>query len=347
MWNITGWSGGGRRPLTYNMMPGQFRNTRMSVFSNPTIINNYNSFGNYGSFDYGDCGGCGGSNKAGLFDWLMLGGMGLNFLGDIFTCFWGGGGTKAKTPEVTDTNLKTKAKELADFYSDKDNKIKVLVSDGSITVKINNKVVKTCENYEEFEAFLQSYEFKPEAADPPSASAAAGDAAKIAEANGYIAGVGLTGYTVEYKDNKYHLKSPDGNDVTGSPFSSLEEFKAAANGLKTSTSQVVTSYADIRITQVREVGSSTKPIIPNGNPVITYEQKSDGTNDTSKPPKSIEIKTKGNKKITYSLSQGRTFPYDNEQYPIYIDTISKQEYILVGDELIQPNGLRGFGKAAH
>ena len=89
MYNITGWSGGGRRPLSYNLMPGQFRNTRVNVFSNPTIINN-NIGGFGGCYDYGDCG-CGGSNKMSWMDWTMMGGMLLNGLGNLFACFWGGG----------------------------------------------------------------------------------------------------------------------------------------------------------------------------------------------------------------------------------------------------------------
>lgn len=172
MYNITGWSGGGRRPLSYNLMPGQFRNTRVNVFSNPTIINNMGGFGGY--YDYGcGCGCDGGSNKMSWMDWTMMGGMLLNGLGNMFACFWGGGGgggadkTTEKAPD--DRALRTKASELATFYSDDTHKIKTLVQDGSITVKINGKIVNAFDNYDDYKAFLEAGNFDgdPDLGDQP------------------------------------------------------------------------------------------------------------------------------------------------------------------------------------
>ncbi len=129
MYNITGWSGGGRRPLSYNLMPGQFRNTRVNVFQNNTIINNnIGAFG--GCYDYGDCGCGGGSNKMSWMDWTIAGSMLLNTLTQIGTCFWGGGGgggaekAKADAPDLT--SLKADA---AAYAKDLNVKIQVL-SDG-------------------------------------------------------------------------------------------------------------------------------------------------------------------------------------------------------------------------
>lgn len=153
MYNITGWSNGGRRPLSYNLMPGQFRNTRVNVFSNPTIINN-NIGGFGGCYDYYDDCCCGGSNKMSWMDWTMMGGMLLNGLGSILSCFWGGGGggaEKAKADTPDDKTLKTQAKELAELYGvDKKN---VSVIDGTIRVNIDGQVIK-CEDLEELEEAL-------------------------------------------------------------------------------------------------------------------------------------------------------------------------------------------------
>lgn len=129
---ITGWSDGGRRPLTYNLMPGQFRNSRVSIFPSQTVINNnIGSFGNYGCYD--DC--CGGGNKMGWFGWTMLGGMGLSFLGNLFSGIFGGGSKPdgagdTPTPEKP-LDLKS-IKEDAKVYSSQfDVKIDVL-SDGTL-----------------------------------------------------------------------------------------------------------------------------------------------------------------------------------------------------------------------
>ncbi len=130
---ITPWSGGPRSPLTYNLRPGQVRNTRVNVFPSQTIINNnIGNFGNYGYYD--DC--CGGGNKMGWFGWTMLGGMSLSFLGNLFSGIFGGGGCKpdgagdTPTPEKP-LDLKS-IKEDAKIYSSQfDVKIDVL-SDGTL-----------------------------------------------------------------------------------------------------------------------------------------------------------------------------------------------------------------------
>ncbi len=121
MYNITGWSNGGRRPLSYNLMPGQFRNTRVNVFSNPTIINN-NIGGFGGCYDYYDDCCCGGSsNKMSWMDWTMMGGMLLNGLGNMFACFWGGGGGGSKTDVDVKVDLsaaRADVKALKEQYPD-------------------------------------------------------------------------------------------------------------------------------------------------------------------------------------------------------------------------------------
>lgn len=109
MYNITGWSGGGRRPLTYNLMPGQFRNTRVNVFPSQTIINN--NIGNFGGcYDYGHCGCDGGSSTPKWMNWMMGIGFGTSLLGSILGMFGGGGGggaAKADAPTDEFASLKT------------------------------------------------------------------------------------------------------------------------------------------------------------------------------------------------------------------------------------------------
>ena len=82
-WGITGWSGGPRTPINYNLRAGQFRGMgRANVFTtNYTIINN-NYGGRYGGgfANYGydtcchhDCG----SSTPKWMNWLMGIGLGI------------------------------------------------------------------------------------------------------------------------------------------------------------------------------------------------------------------------------------------------------------------------------
>lgn len=131
---ITPWSGGPRTPITYNLRPGQFRSTRVNVFPSQTIINNnIGNFGTYGCYDNGCCGG--GGNKMGWFGWTMLGGMGLSFLGNLFSGIFGGGGKSegagdTPTPEKA-VDLKSIKEDAKAYSSQFGVKIDVL-SDGSL-----------------------------------------------------------------------------------------------------------------------------------------------------------------------------------------------------------------------
>lgn len=171
MYNITGWSNGGRRPLSYNLMPGQFRNTRVNVFSNPTIINN-NIGGFGGCYDYYDdccCGG--GSNKMSWMDWTMMGGMLLNGLGNMFACFWGGGGGKPDVEEKPKdlSNLRSDVRAYAEMH-DNCTKAKVL-SNGSILATINGET----DTYPDLEAFIEALGTSPSNNDRGSAPSALTD----------------------------------------------------------------------------------------------------------------------------------------------------------------------------
>lgn len=103
-YGITGWSGGGRRPINYGLKAGQFRTGKYNVFQNKTVINNNIFAGGYGGFNYGyydqQC--CGsGSSTPKWMNWMMGIGLGTSLLGGIFSLFGGekteGGG---ETPEA-------------------------------------------------------------------------------------------------------------------------------------------------------------------------------------------------------------------------------------------------------
>lgn len=152
--NITGSYYGGRRPLTYNLMPGQFRNSRVSIFPSQTIINNNIGFG--GCYDYGNYDCCGGSNKMNWFDWTMMGGMLLTGLGNLFACFWGGGGSESPAEEEKPldlTTIKSDVKVYQNAYKNICTSAEVL-SDGQILASISDKV-ETYENLDKFKDALE------------------------------------------------------------------------------------------------------------------------------------------------------------------------------------------------
>lgn len=130
---ITGWSAGGRRPLTYNLMPGQFRSSRVNIFPSQTIINNnIGNFGTYGYYD--DCCCNGGGNKMGWAGWTMMFGMGLSFLGNMFTGLFGSGGTDgagSKSAPLSSADLSA-LKNDAKAYSEQLNKKIAVLSDGTL-----------------------------------------------------------------------------------------------------------------------------------------------------------------------------------------------------------------------
>jgi hypothetical protein len=82
IYDITGWSGGGRRPITHNLRPGQFRGMgSVNVFGEPTRVVINNNVGDGRSyFDYG----YEEPSMPTWMQWMMGGGMAMNFLGQIF-----------------------------------------------------------------------------------------------------------------------------------------------------------------------------------------------------------------------------------------------------------------------
>lgn len=111
MYSITGWSGGGRRPLTYNLKAGQFRGMgRVNVYpSKTTIVNNNFIGGGYGMYNNYEC--CNNSTPKWM-NWMMGIGIGSTLLGGILGMFGIGGnngseqieGAGGKEPEKTNDN---------------------------------------------------------------------------------------------------------------------------------------------------------------------------------------------------------------------------------------------------
>lgn len=120
MYSITGWSGGGRRPLTYNLKAGQFRGMgRVNVYpSKTTIVNNNFIGGGYGMYNNYEC--CNNSTPKWM-NWMMGIGIGSTLLGGILSMFGIGGnngsqqieGAGGREPETRSANEPSaKEKEL-------------------------------------------------------------------------------------------------------------------------------------------------------------------------------------------------------------------------------------------
>lgn len=153
IYDITGWSGGGRRPINYGLKAGQFRGMgRVNVFPSSTTIVNNNIIGGgcySNSYDCG-CNGGGGSNK--FMNWMLGIGLGSTLLGGILSMFGIGGGGKAEgaggkeevKPEVKQEETKEPSKldqarkTLDSLGMTKDNGYTVSVDeDGKITYHYN------------------------------------------------------------------------------------------------------------------------------------------------------------------------------------------------------------------
>ena len=135
-YDITGWSGGTRVPLTYNLKAGQLRGARgINVFPSNTVINNYGCNHMSGCYDDGAS-----SDMPKWMQWLMGFGFGSQLLGGIFSMFCGGGGPRASKSAASDNKGVLSAADtqtLAGLRSDFGDYVKIgdPYGDGSITVK--------------------------------------------------------------------------------------------------------------------------------------------------------------------------------------------------------------------
>ena len=139
-YGITGWSGGARVPLTYNLRAGQMRGMgRVNVFPNNTYVNN-NFYGS--NYDYG-CS-CSSNSTPGWMNWMMGIGLGGSLLGGILGMFVkkddsaeGAGGDKKTTETPKELSKLEQAqnsiKGLGKEYSVKSD------ADGNITFEFKTK----------------------------------------------------------------------------------------------------------------------------------------------------------------------------------------------------------------
>ena len=112
-YGITGWSGGARVPLTYNLRAGQMRGMgRVNVFPNNTYVNNNFYGSNY------DCGcNCNSNSTPGWMNWMMGIGLGGSLLGGILGMFakkddsTEGAGGSEKTTETSKETTKELTKQ--------------------------------------------------------------------------------------------------------------------------------------------------------------------------------------------------------------------------------------------
>lgn len=131
IYDITGWSGGGRRPINYGLKAGQFRGMgRVNVFPSSTTIVNNNIIGGGGCYSNSyDCG-CnnGGSNK--FMNWMMGIGLGSTLLGGILSMFGIGGGQKTEGAGGKEEKAEVKKEETPKEPSKLDQARKTLDSLG-------------------------------------------------------------------------------------------------------------------------------------------------------------------------------------------------------------------------
>ena len=133
-YGITGWSGGGRRPINYGLKAGQFRMTKYNIPQNTTIINNNISIDDYrGGYKYNYFDNqCYNNSTPSWLNWMMGIGLGTSLLGSILSLF-GGNRTEAGAQETgtnpADTNPRATGQEQQGEFDG----LKQLYPDGSFS----------------------------------------------------------------------------------------------------------------------------------------------------------------------------------------------------------------------
>ena len=120
-YGITGWSGGGRRPITNNLRAGQFRQMGVprNVSSNIFINNNFGCMGSYNGAYFDDCCGNNDSGMSKFEKWMMGLGISGGFLGCILGAFGKGKSEGAgDTGETTDKAKTDEFAQLKNLYKD-------------------------------------------------------------------------------------------------------------------------------------------------------------------------------------------------------------------------------------
>ena len=235
-YGITGWSGGSRVPLTYNLKAGQFRGARgVNIFPSHTIVNNY-GYDRYAD-SYGDD-----NDMPKWMQWMMGLGMGTQLLGGIFSMFCGGGGARASKSAESDNKGVLSAADtqtLAGLRSDFGDYVKIgdPYGDGSITVK--DKETGAMTRYADLNAVKIALESKyankaSDGNNPSTKNAEVVETGMKRYVSGKLSGANVNNnnITCEYKNGEYVLKytDDDGNSVNVE-YDSFDNFKKGVDNV--------------------------------------------------------------------------------------------------------------------
>ncbi len=338
VYNITGWSGGGRRPLTYNLRAGQFRNMGgCNVFGTPTrtIINN--NFGGGCGYGYDcDCDHNDGE-VPNFIKLLMGGGMVMNFFGQIMSAIFPAKESKdAKGADGKGGLTDAQKTDLAAYKStySKECTISGPLSNGSfIVVDKTGKAEQkrtTVSSFDDLVAHLETtYDKTAEEPEKPEKPVITDDMKALATALGITIETGTDGQPV-YK-------------VGESEFKELPAAISKAREKSTSNGTLGTASYSLSNFKVHDAKRGSNYDI-SGTVTATWEKTTNGQNDQTKPPTSLTVISGSN---TYVYNKGTTnVEYDEKSYPVYTlasingnTNVNKQTYILVDGQLIQPEDL--------
>ena len=203
-WGITGHNPGcGRRQLNSRLFAGQFTNMRnVSVFGfgGPrVVVNNYADTGFYND----------GMSMPKWMQWTMLGGMGMSFLGNIFSAIFGGGGggktegagskeTKGLTSEQkADLDVYMKLDKVKDKY-----KSYSPLSDGSFILQHKDGTAEKVGSYDELKAKLEECLSASETPEPGKTEPGkTGNKTELDKAQAKLKDEGITDITAKLDDN--------------------------------------------------------------------------------------------------------------------------------------------------
>lgn len=304
-YGITGWSGGPRQSLTHNLRAGQFRGMgRTNIFPSTTVVNN-NFFGNgYGIYD--DC--CCNNNNStpSWMNWMMGIGLGTSLLGNILGMFGigGGGGGVSDTEGGGGSEKSTKTTKDTTTELSKQEQARKTLDSLNLTKEAGYEVLADEEG---------NLTYKYTDPDDPTNKK---DAKNLVE---------LLGLDKSIKTKK--TAQPATTTTTTAKETTAKSETVANN-------EVTTDFKDgSTISAIdQKLGDSSKI---QG----TVTNNKDGT---------ISIK---DNKYTYTYKKTGTVTYNGKEYPKYSLTgatdnstnnsasITKQDYILVDGQLIQPKNI--------
>ena len=243
IYDITGWSGGGRRPISHNLRAGQFRGLgSVNVFGTPTrtvINNNFGGGYNYGYYD--DCG----SSTPKWVDWCMGGGMVMNFLGQMMQAIFphrgGIDGRGSARGEMTD-NQKQDLAMYTDVLKNAGYKVSGPSSTGEfILTDVTSKKSQKFENFETLKDYIDNNLVENDDAEPPATELTAEGKlqAQLETAKESLNTFNAEDITAEIKDGKIKYKYGD------KYYDNLKDAVEAKNNASKSAPKTVTQESQV------------------------------------------------------------------------------------------------------